>query len=297
MLIGIVVFTEIKVFQMALIIIIFGVCFAEILGAPPFMYNPAFYKNLNMPDYNPNTIPFVNYNPMKERHPEPFSAFRAITTAAPEFSNIKVFGNSRDGGMPFDPKIVTPSPFNMDNVKFNPNNDNFMKGYDPNGFDNKVQAFQVDQVAQFQEKQVTASPAGQNWDGSWPGENNGVIKTDKETLGARHGDNFGNTGGENNAVNSAPANSWDGSWPSGEGKDFASTATKSWNSVVGTNEINQKWQGGDGAGDFSDKATESWTKALNNDRPDEKNKENSSKSEDIDEIIQSLMAALQKLQS
>lgn len=32
MLIGIVVFTEIKVFQMALIIIIFGVCFAEILG-------------------------------------------------------------------------------------------------------------------------------------------------------------------------------------------------------------------------------------------------------------------------
>ena len=30
---------------------------------------------------------------------------------------------------------------------------------------------------------------------------------------------------------------------SGEGKDFASTATKSWNSVVGTNEINQKWQG------------------------------------------------------
>ena len=30
--------------------------------------------------------------------------------------------------------------------------------------------------------------------------------------------------------------------------------------------------GGGGAGDFSDKATESWTKALNNDRPDEKNK-------------------------
>ena len=47
------------------------------------------------------------------------------------------------------------------------------------------------------------------------GENNGVIKTDKETSEARHGDDFGNTGGENNAVNSAPAKSWDGSWPSG----------------------------------------------------------------------------------
>ena len=110
---------------------------SSLFTAPSFTYNPAFYENLNMPDYNPNTIPFVNYNPMKERHPEPFSAFNAITTAAPEFSNIKVFGNSRDGGMPFDPKIVTPSPFNMDNVKFNPNNDNFMRGYDPNGFDNK----------------------------------------------------------------------------------------------------------------------------------------------------------------
>lgn len=30
---------------------------------------------------------------------------------------------------------------------------------------------------------------------------------------------------------------------SGEGKDFASKATESWNSVVGMNEINQKWQG------------------------------------------------------
>lgn len=103
-------------------------------------YNPAIYENLNIPKFNPNAISFVNYNPMKEQNLEPFSiGFQAITTKAPEYIKVKDLDYSGRGRMTFDMKMVTPTPLDMNNVKFDPNNGNFMKDFDPNtsSFSNK----------------------------------------------------------------------------------------------------------------------------------------------------------------
>jgi hypothetical protein len=95
-------------------------------------YNPAMYEGLNIPAYNPNTISFVNYNPMKEQKPRQFSQFNGVTTSAPQFLKMKslAFGT-------FEQNMITPSPFDMNSAKFNPNNGNFMRGFDPNSFANK----------------------------------------------------------------------------------------------------------------------------------------------------------------
>lgn len=88
-------------------------------------YNPAIYENLNIPKFNPNAISFVNYNPMKEQNLEPFSiGFQAITTKAPEYIKVKDLDYSGRGRMTFDMKMVTPTPLDMSNVKFDPNNGN-----------------------------------------------------------------------------------------------------------------------------------------------------------------------------
>lgn len=101
-------------------------------------YNPAIYENLNIPKFNPNTISFVNYNPMKEQNLEPFSiGFQTITTKAPEYIKVKDLDYSGGGRMTFDMKMVTPTPLDMNNVKFDPNNGNFMRDFDPNTFSKK----------------------------------------------------------------------------------------------------------------------------------------------------------------
>lgn len=100
-------------------------------------YNPVIYENLNIPKFDPNAISFVNYNPMKEQNLEPFSGYQAITTKAPEYIKVKDLGYSGDDRMTFDMKMVTPAPLDMSNVKFDPNNGNFMRGFDPNSFSNK----------------------------------------------------------------------------------------------------------------------------------------------------------------
>ncbi|XP_062619617.1 uncharacterized protein LOC134281160 isoform X2 [Saccostrea cucullata] len=271
-------------------------------------YNPAFYKGLNIPDYNPNSIPFVNYNPMKEQKPRPFSEFQSITTSVPEAPKMNVFGNPGNAGIKFDPKIVTPSPF--DNLKFDPNNRNFLKGFNPNSFADKVEPFQV--------VQVTESTAGHDWDGGWPaGKSNGMVQT-KANEKTESGANSSGNSGKN--VFGSSGKSWDGSWPEGDVKEFSSKATESWNSAVGAKQVNKNWQGNrpptylkrsrlstnifyinsliffiisDNSGDFSNKATDSWNKALNQG----KNQGNKNGLEEVDEIIQSLIAALEKLYS
>ncbi|XP_061173589.1 uncharacterized protein LOC133182758 [Saccostrea echinata] len=261
-------------------------------------YNPAFYKDLNIPDYNPNSVPFVNYNPMKEQKPIPFSEFQPITTSVPEAPKMKVFSNSGSAGIKFDPKMVTPSPFDLSGVKFNPNDRNFLRGFNPNSFANKVQPFQV--------QQVTASTAGRDWDGGWPGllvmqhdinkdvvsvnkcdESGGVVKTnEKVESGIKY---IGNNG--KNSIFSSSGKSWDGSWPEGDVKEFSSKATESWNSAVGAKQDNKNWK--DNSGDFSNKATDSWNKALNRG----KNQGTKNGQEEVDEIIQRLIAVLEKLRS
>lgn len=112
----------------------------NLTAPPPKTYNPAIYENLNIPEFNPNAISFVNYNPMKGQNLEPFSiGFQAITTKAPEYIKIKNLDYSGGGRMTFDMKMVTPTPLDMNNVKFDPNNGNFMKDFDPNtsSFSNK----------------------------------------------------------------------------------------------------------------------------------------------------------------
>lgn len=100
----------------------------NLTAPPPRTYNPAIYENLNIPKFNPNAISFVNYNPMKEQNLEPFSiGFQAITTKAPEYIKVKDLDYSGGGRMTFD----------MSNVKFDPNNGNFMRDFDPNSFSNK----------------------------------------------------------------------------------------------------------------------------------------------------------------
>lgn len=109
----------------------------NLTAPPPMTYNPAIYENLNIPKFNPNAISFVNYNPMKEQTLEPFSGFQAITTKAPQYIKVKDLGYSGGGRMTFDMKMVTPTPLDMSNVKFDPNNGNFMRDFDPNSFSNK----------------------------------------------------------------------------------------------------------------------------------------------------------------
>ncbi|XP_048733794.1 uncharacterized protein LOC125649957 isoform X2 [Ostrea edulis] len=253
-------------------VLLIGISCLGVLGAPTMPYNPAMYEGLNIPVYNPNAIPFVNYNPMNEQKPRPFSEFKDITTSAQQFLNMKSLAYSGN----LQQNMVTPSPFDMNGAKFNPNNGNFMRGFDPNSF----------AMQPFQEVLVTESPAGHNWNGGWPGKK--VSKPSKETV-VEKGDDFGNS--KDDKIVSISAKSWDGSWPGGDVQEFSSQATDSWNAAVGTKQ-NNKWQ--DKSGDFSNKATDSWNKALNNgENQDTKN----SKQEDVDEIIQSLMAALEKLQS
>ncbi|XP_065945370.1 uncharacterized protein [Magallana gigas] len=277
------------------VILILGICSYGVLGAPPpRTYNPAIYENLNIPKFNPNAISFVNYNPMKEQNLEPFSiGFQAITTKAPEYIKVKNLDYSGGGRMTFD----------MSNVKFDPNNGNFMRDFDPNSFSNKEQSFQQNQVVPFQENQVTESPRGHSWDGRWPGQNKEVENNKEQTTG--RGSDFGFSMDSKGV--GVSGKSWDGSWPDGDKKDFSVKATdswkaavgadKKWNEVVGTNKNNQKWQDSVSSGDFSEKATQSWSKALNADRKNDNYHGNNVKSGDIDEIIQSLMAALQRLQS
>lgn len=109
----------------------------NLTAPPPKTYNPAIYEHLNIPNFNPNAISFVNYNPMKEQNLEPFSGFQAITTKAPQYIKVKDLGYSGGGRMTFDMKMVTPTPLDMSNVKFDPNNGNFMRDFDPNSFSNK----------------------------------------------------------------------------------------------------------------------------------------------------------------
>ncbi|XP_065945371.1 uncharacterized protein [Magallana gigas] len=246
------------------VILILGICSYGVLGAPPpRTYNPAIYENLNIPKFNPNAISFVNYNPMKEQNLEPFSiGFQAITTKAPEYIKVKNLDYSGGGRMTFD----------MSNVKFDPNNGNFMRDFDPNSFSNK-------------------------------GQNKEVENNKEQTTG--RGSDFGFSMDSKGV--GVSGKSWDGSWPDGDKKDFSVKATdswkaavgadKKWNEVVGTNKNNQKWQDSVSSGDFSEKATQSWSKALNADRKNDNYHGNNVKSGDIDEIIQSLMAALQRLQS